>query len=129
MHKKPIYPLLAGATCVLLSACGGTATTMKTTSAHTGTAAQQPKPVSGHTTIEIRDFMYHPMHLTVTPGTKVTFHNEDQTSHTATALNGAFDTGTIKPDQSVTVVLRKLGTDRYHCLFHAFMIASIVVKQ
>jgi plastocyanin len=107
---------------VLLAGCGAS-----TTTSHTTRKTHAMTPISGHATVQIRNFMYHPMALTVTAGTKVTFHNDDQTSHTATALNGTFDTGTIKPGRSATVVLRRAGIDKYHCLFHAFMVARIVV--
>jgi plastocyanin len=56
----------------------------------------------------------------------VTFTNHDQT--TATQSGGAFDTGTIAPGASRTVVLERPGTYTYYCQFHAFMRATVVVK-
>jgi Copper binding proteins, plastocyanin/azurin family len=41
---------------------------------------------------------------------------------------GAFDTGTIAPGASRTVVLKRPGTYTYYCQFHAFMRATVVVK-
>jgi plastocyanin len=117
---------VTAAACLLLSGCGGGGTT---THAHKSAPRPVARPVSGHATVTIKNFMYHPMVLTVTAGTKVTFHNEDDTAHTATALNGGFNTGTVKPGKSSTVTLRKVGTDKYHCLFHAFMVARIVVVK
>jgi plastocyanin len=67
------------------------------------------------------------MHVTVTAGTRVSFHNDDQTAHTATAINQSFDSGTIQPGKTATVTFDKPGTYAYHCLFHAFMTASITV--
>ena len=77
----------------------------------------------------IRNYMFAPMHLTVKAGTKVSFHNDDATAHTATALNQSFDSGTIKPGKTSTVTFRKAGTYKYHCLFHAFMTATITVVK
>jgi plastocyanin len=73
--------------------------------------------------------MYMPMRLTVKAGAKVTFTNYDQTAHTATSLTHGFDTGTIKPGDNATVILAKPGTYKYHCLFHAFMVATITVVK
>ena len=57
----------------------------------------------------------------------MTWTNHDATAHTATADGGAFDTGTISPKHSKTVDLSKPGTYAYHCVFHAFMTATIRV--
>jgi plastocyanin len=119
----------AGAGCGSSSSTSASAsTTSSTAAAKTGaTKATATKPVSGHATVAIRNYMYAPMHLTVTAGTKVSFHNDDQTAHTATAINGAFDSGTVAPGKTRSVTLKKPGTYAYHCLFHEFMTATITV--
>ncbi len=139
MSQKLRLITATAALALLVAACGSSSTTpaapASTAQARTGTAttvaaapaASAAKPVSGHATVAIRNFMYFPMHLTVTAGTRVSFHNDDQTAHTATAINQAFDSGTIQPDKTATVTFRKPGTYAYHCLFHAFMTASITV--
>jgi plastocyanin len=78
-------------------------------------------------TVAIRNFAYAPQTLTVSPGTRVTWVNHDSTAHTAT-VTGGFDTGTIAPGRSASVVLSRPGTYHYHCLFHAFMLGTIVVR-
>lgn len=93
---------------VLLAACGSS-----------------PKPTAS---VAISSYAFHPAAVTVAPGTKVRFTNRDQTAHTATARNGAFDTGTLKPGRSATVTLTKPGTYTYYCQFHAFMTATVVVS-
>jgi plastocyanin len=118
---------------VLIAACGSssspTSTIPTTHPAATPTAAATTasKPVSGAVTVSIKNYMFMPMSLTVKAGTKVTFHNDDQTTHTATANNGAFDTGNVAPGKSVTVTMTKTGVAKYHCAFHAFMMATITV--
>jgi plastocyanin len=104
---------------VAVAACGSSA------APHRGGAAPA---LLGHVEVKIHDFMFMPMHLVVKAGTKITFHNYDQTAHTATAINQSFDTGAIQPGHSVTISFSKPGTYKYHCLFHAFMLGSIVVK-
>ena len=82
-------------------------------------------------TAKVKVYMYSfmPANLTVRVGTRITFTNHDQTAHTATALNGAFGTGTINPGQSKTIVVKRAGTFAYHCLFHAFMTGTIKVVK
>jgi plastocyanin len=77
--------------------------------------------------VKIHMYSFMPDTLTVRVGTKVTFTNDDQTAHTATALKGAFGTGTINPGKSKTIVLKRVGTYAYHCLFHEFMTGTIKV--
>ena len=72
-------------------------------------------------------YAFEPAKLTVKAGTEITFTNMDQTAHTATAINQTFDTGTIQPGKSKTIVVKKAGTYAYHCLFHAFMTATLTV--
>jgi plastocyanin len=76
----------------------------------------------------VTGFAFNPATVNVEPGAHITFTNRDQTNHTATSNNGAFDTGTIAPGASRTVVLKRPGTYTYLCQFHAFMKATLVVK-
>ena len=45
--------------------------------------------------VAISDFAFSPRTLTINVGDRVTWTNSDQVAHTATANNGAFDTGLI----------------------------------
>jgi plastocyanin len=100
----------------------GSSTSGSTTAAH---------PSSAHEVhIEIANFAFSPPSVTVKVGTIVTFTNKDSTEHTATSdSEGVFDTGTLAQDQSMKVVMSKVGTFTYHCSFHAFMHGSIKVVQ
>lgn len=122
---------LAIAGCGSSTAAGGTGSAKGSTpKGSTSTTPQtSAKPLSGHVNVAIRNFAYHSAKIVVTQGTTVSFHNYDQTNHTATALNGSFDTGTIKPGQTVTIKLTQLGKAPYHCLFHAFMTGTITVVK
>jgi plastocyanin len=119
---------LTGAACGSASSPATTASVPSSSAAPaTNVKASTSKPLSGHATVAIRNYMFEPMHLTVTAGTKVSFHNDDQTAHTATAINGGFDSGTVEPGKTATVTLKKPGTYAYHCLFHEFMVATVTV--
>ncbi len=82
---------------------------------------------SGHVTVAITNYAFAPAKLTVRAGTVITFTDHDSTAHTATANDGAFNTGTIEPGQSRTIRVGKAGTYPYHCLFHAFMTGTVTV--
>ena len=75
----------------------------------------------------IQDFAFGTPELSVAAGTTVTFTNNDTATHTATADDGAFDTGEIAPGASATVTLDEPGTYAYHCDFHPNMVATITV--
>jgi plastocyanin len=111
---------------VLVSACGGSGNDDSTP------AAQQPPKSASSTrsssdTVTIDNFKFGPATLTVKRGAKVTITNRDSTTHTATADDGAFDTGDLDPGSSKTITLSKAGRYAYHCQIHSFMKAAIVV--
>jgi plastocyanin len=83
---------------------------------------------SGHAAVQISNYAFIPARITVKAGTRVTWTNHDKTAHTATANNHSFGTGTIAPKGSKTVDFKRPGVYKYHCLFHAFMTATVVVK-
>jgi plastocyanin len=91
-----------------------------------GTASSTPVAAS-RVTIKISNFVFVPPTLTVKVGTRVTWTNEDNTAHTATADAGSFDTGTLNQGKSMTIQFNKPGTFAYHCSFHAFMSGTIKV--
>jgi plastocyanin len=78
-------------------------------------------------TVSIGDFYFSPANITVQPGTAVTFVNEGQEPHTATAFNGQFDSGVLNPGDSYTVVFKGWGTIAYYCEIHPDMRGSVSV--
>ena len=99
-----------------VAACGG----------HSQPATQSR--IAAPTHVEISSFSYHPPTITVHAGAKIAFTNRDQTAHTATASNGAFDTGTLAHGATRTLTFTKPGVYTYYCQFHAFMRGKIIVK-
>src|SRR4051794_32247201 len=54
----------------------------------------------GAVTVDIADFKFDPITVTVKPGSKITWVNHDTAPHTATATGpGAFDTDTLKKNE------------------------------
>lgn len=82
---------------------------------------------SGVVKVAITNYSFEPDKLTVRAGTRITFTNHDNTAHTATADHGGFGTGTINPNHSATITVKRAGSYPYHCLFHAFMTGTITV--
>ena len=119
--------VIAGA---LLSACGGqgspgaTATTA-TSSSSSGVGSNS---ASGDK-VTISNFMFSPMHLTVSPGAKVSVTNKDSATHTLTATGGQFNTGDITQNQTKTFTAPvKPGTYDYICNIHQYMMGTVTVR-
>jgi plastocyanin len=79
-------------------------------------------------TIVMYNMAFGPGTLTVSKGTSVTWQNSDDVPHTATSDTGAWDSGTIQPGGSKSVVFNTTGTFPYHCTVHPMMTATIVVQ-
>jgi plastocyanin len=81
-------------------------------------------------TVVVQDFSFKPVHITINRGTRVTWINKDSTTHTATANNGAFDSGRLRPGQSYSHTFKTAGrTNKYHCEIHPDMRGSVTVKR
>ncbi len=76
--------------------------------------------------VDIANFAFHPPTLRIAKGTTVTFTNSSKVTHTATR-DGAFNTGRIKPGESVSVRFKQKGTFAYHCEIHPLMHGKIIV--
>ena len=75
--------------------------------------------------VAIADFSFAPADVEVPAGTEVVWSNEDPTTHTVTADDGAFDSGTLDPGATFRTVVQ--GTVRYRCLIHPSMQGTITV--
>ena len=78
--------------------------------------------------VAIADFAFDPEAVTVDAGTKLSWTNDDEAPHTATADDGSFDTGTLKLDDTGAVALDQPGTYTYYCRFHPFMKGTVEVR-
>lgn len=63
----------------------------------------------------------------VPAGTAVLWYNQDPVSHTATADDGSFDSGTIRSEYGFEHVFGTPGRYPYHCEIHPTMTGAIVV--
>ena len=77
--------------------------------------------------VTIRNFKYSPATVSVHTGDTVTWTNQDQEPHTATANDGSFDTGNIIKGKSGSHTFSKAGTFSYICSIHPSMKGTVTV--
>ncbi|MGE5661852.1 MAG: cupredoxin domain-containing protein [Ignavibacteriales bacterium] len=82
------------------------------------------------------DEAYEPNPLHVKVGSKITWTNDDKTTHTATSgtitsneYGKIFDSGYLSKGKSFTFVFDQPGEFEYFCLLHPTMIGKIVVSE
>lgn len=85
-------------------------------------------PMAQAHSVAIRGFQYAPAVVEVAVGDTVVWINEDVVPHTATAVDRAWDTGSIGGKASGRVVIAREGTHRYVCAFHPSMEAEVVAR-
>ena len=85
-------------------------------------------PVHSPLTVNIHDHAFDPDQIIVDPGTTVTWVNkEDSIAHTVTADDGSFDSGTLNPGDSYSVMFDGSGQVAYHCKLHPDMTGRLIV--
>lgn len=70
-------------------------------------------------------FRFSPAVLTVRPGDKITWTNRDIVPHTATSVDGSWDTGHLDKDASHTIEVAEGMNARYFCRYHPSMKARL----
>ncbi|HEV2740668.1 MAG TPA: cupredoxin domain-containing protein [Candidatus Elarobacter sp.] len=89
-------------------------------------AASAP-PAPAALVVHIRDDAFVPASLTVKAGDKVTFVNDDDDAHTATADDASWDSEGLNQGQKWTHAFMKPGKIAYHCTVHPMMHGTIIV--
>lgn len=79
-------------------------------------------------TVVIKGMKFTPANLVINAGDTVTWVNEDNMRHTATDLNGAFDTGLLSKGASASLQFGGAGTFNYRCTPHANMRGTITIN-
>ena len=78
--------------------------------------------------VDIAGFQFAPAVITVAVGDTVTWSNHDIVPHTATAMDGAWDSGTLEGTARRSVVVRAKGKVDYRCTLHPSMMGTVVVR-
>ena len=84
-------------------------------------ALATPAAFAADLTVTIQNMKFTPKLAEVSVGDTITFINKDSAPHTATADDGAFDTGRLNKDESATVTIAAAGQFNYKCLIHPSM--------
>jgi hypothetical protein len=90
-------------------------------------AGSRPHP-AGDPSDTIADFKFSPATLTIHVGDTVTWTNDGQQPHTATANDHSFDTGVLNKGASASHTFTQAGSFAYICTIHPFMHGTIVVE-
>lgn len=78
-------------------------------------------------TVRIENMQFVPAVLTVHPGDRIVWRNDDLVPHTATAA-GAFDSRVIPPGHSASRAAPRPGRYGYVCTLHPGMKGEVVVQ-
>ena len=96
--------------------------------AGTASSSEPGARASAAAIVGMGDNFFDPAGKRVKPGATVTWRNDGQNPHTATAEGGRFDTGRIAAGQSSDpVTFKKLGKFPYFCEIHPNMRGTIKV--
>ncbi len=68
--------------------------------------------------VSMKDFEFDPAAITVPVGATVTWTNDGVQQHSATAVDGSFDTGLYGSGESASVTFDTAGTFAYYCQLH-----------
>lgn len=81
-------------------------------------------------TVEVSGkYAFHPTMLTVKAGTTVTWTNKSDAPHTVTSNRSGVFNKNLPPGKTVSVIFSHPGTYAYHCTYHPYMHARVVVTR
>lgn len=72
-------------------------------------------------------YAFSPVTLTIRHGAALTVTNTTAAPHTVTADGGAFNSGTVNPNTTITMTFSTPGTYPFHCNIHNYMTGTITV--
>ena len=97
-----------------------------------GPRAQSPQAATpaAVTTADVKvdNFTFSPPTLTVTPGTTVTWVNQDDIPHAVAAKDRSFRSKTLDTDDRFSFTFTTAGEFEYFCTLHPHMVGRVVVK-
>jgi plastocyanin len=88
-----------------------------------------PDAAAAGNTVEVAivNFAFDPAEIEISAGTTVRWTNKDSVPHTATADDGAFDTGVLQQGDTATHTFAGTGAFTYICAFHPSMTGTVTV--
>jgi len=112
-----------------LAACGSDGGSSGSGAKATATTSAAKSAGTAGTEITIRNFAFEPRTLRAKPGDTITVTNTDDTAHTVTADDGAFDTGDVAGAGTATFTVGGPGRYRFHCDIHNYMTGTVTVSD
>jgi len=79
-------------------------------------------------TVPIKSFKFMIMDVKVSPGSTVTWVNQDEEPHTVTSETGLFASGGLDTGQAFSFKFDKPGVYKYRCSIHPQMTGTVTVK-
>jgi plastocyanin len=116
---------------LVLAACSSSSSSASATPSVTATGSSASQKTGATDTIVIKNFMFSPDSITVSPGAVITVKNEDSVTHTLTDKTdqNTFNTGPVAPNQSKTFKAPdKAGSYPFFCTIHQYMTGTLVVR-
>jgi amicyanin len=110
--------LLGAVVFALLCWCGGVAV-------HSAAGAQKR---ADSNTVEIDNFSFSPMELTIKAGAQVTWINRDDVPHTVVSVGKKFKSRALDTGEEFSYTFAEPGTYEYFCSVHPVMTGKIIVK-
>lgn len=98
------------------------------TPAPTPQAARTPEPPSDGPVEEVAIASFRLPSATVAVGTQVVWTNEDAAPHTATSVDGVFNSGGLDQGETYRFTFQEAGEFRYICSLHEGMEGTITVQ-
>lgn len=92
-------------------------------------SCKKPNDIPVLNEVIIKDMTFTPATIKVTPGTTITWTNNDAVEHTVSSDLGLFDSGPIAPGKTYSQTFTMTGTFPYHCLIHTLMTGTVTVKR
>lgn len=83
---------------------------------------------SGYNTSIGKAYQPDPVKVVVGVNSTIDWINNDSAPHTVTANDASFDSGNVAPGQSFTFTFTTPGTYQYHCVYHPWMVGTVVVR-
>ena len=78
--------------------------------------------------VEIKGFVFEPAVIRVKAGDMIVWENRDIVPHTATAVDGNWDSGDLPEGAAGKVTFIEAGTYSYSCLYHPGMQGTVIVQ-
>lgn len=78
--------------------------------------------------VEIKNFVFAPSHVDIRAGDSVIWVNTDIAPHTATHVDGAWDTETLEKDETGMITFNESGEYLYFCAYHTHMTGLVRVS-